>query len=150
MSDCEYWLRQNFQQVFDLPAPAVDWLLMLWNAIQVFDDVADGDAVKPADLNAAIWQTLVAMPANPFFMQHSATMLPVLAAAILKWHGANEAERAQDHDAKSFVWRAGYYDVVLMVVQCCKGNEFATENAARVMRLYGEDFDQYMKEFQNA
>ena len=37
------WLKENLQQVLALPAPAIEWLLMLWNAIQVFDDVADGD-----------------------------------------------------------------------------------------------------------
>ncbi len=54
-------LKQNLQQVLALPAPAIEWLLMLWNAIQVFDDVADGDPVERSDLNAAIWNTLVAM-----------------------------------------------------------------------------------------
>ena len=48
-------LRQNLQQVLMLPAPAIEWLLMLWNAIQVFDDVADGDPVERSDLDAATW-----------------------------------------------------------------------------------------------
>jgi hypothetical protein len=48
-------LRQNLAQVLLLPAPAVEWLLMLWNAIQVFDDVADGDPVDRAELE---WSNL--------------------------------------------------------------------------------------------
>ncbi len=33
------WLKENLQKVLALPAPATEWLLMLWGAIQVFDDV---------------------------------------------------------------------------------------------------------------
>ena len=36
-------LRENLTKVFMLPTPAVEWLLMVFDAIQVFDDIADGD-----------------------------------------------------------------------------------------------------------
>jgi hypothetical protein len=61
-------LRENLTKVFMLPTPAVEWLLMVFDAIQVFDDVADGDPVAREDLNAAIWNTLVGMHQNAFFI----------------------------------------------------------------------------------
>ena len=140
-------LKQNLQQVLVLPAPAVEWLLMLWDEIQLFDYVADGDAVERNDLNAAIWNTLVAMHQNTFFIQNSPVLLPCVASMILKWQASDHAERAGIADARSYMWRAGYYDVVLMAIQLCHGAKFANENAHLVMNLYGETFDEYMKEF---
>jgi len=147
MSD---WLRLNLQRVLALPAPAIDWLLMLYGAIQVFDDVADGDQVQREDLNAAIWNTLVGMNQNTFWIANSHSLAPVVATMILKWQASDQAERDGKADAKSFVWRAGYYDVVLMTVALCHGTQQATEKAQQVMQLYGEKFDDYLKEFNHA
>jgi hypothetical protein len=144
------WLKENLEKVFALPAPAVEWLLMLWNAIQVFDDVADGDHVEREDLNAAIWNTLVGMNQNPFWIANSNSLAPVIATMVLKWQASDHVERTGNADAKSFVWRAGFYDVVLMVLTLCNGTKYATDNAHLVMSLYGETFEDYMKEFGNA
>ena len=144
------WLRLNLQRVLALPAPAVEWLLMLFGAIQVFDDVADGDPVEREDLNAVIWNTLVGMNQNAFWIANSQSLAPVVATMILKWQASDQAERDCKADAKSFVWRAGYYDVVLMTVALCHGTQQATEKAQQVMELYGETFEDYMKEFDHA
>ena len=144
------WLRMNLQRVLALPAPAIDWLLMLFGAIQVFDDVADGDPVEREDLNAVIWNTLVGMNQNTFWIANSHSLAPVVATSILKWQASDQVERANEADAKSFVWRAGYYDVVLMTVALCHGTEKATKMAYLVMELYGEKFEDYMKEFHHA
>ena len=144
------WLKENLQKVLALPAPATEWLLMLWGAIQVFDDVADGDPVEREDLNAAIWNTLVGMNQNTFWIANSHNLAPVVATMILKWQGSDQAERAGNADARSYVWRAGYYDVVMMVVALCHGTKYATKNAHLVMALYGETLEDYMKEFSHA
>ena len=144
------WLKENLQRVLMLPAPAIEWLLMLYGAIQVFDDVADGDAIERDDLNAAIWNTLVGMSQNTFWIANSQTLTPIVASMILKWQASDQAERNGKADARSFVWRAGYYDVVLMTVALCLGTQRATETAQQVMELYGETLEDYMKEFGNA
>ena len=144
------WLKENLQKVLALPAPATEWLMMLWGAIQVFDDVADGDPVEREDLNAAIWNTLVGMNQNSFWAANSLSLAPVVATMILKWQGSDQAERAGNADARSYVWRAGYYDVVMMVVALCHGTKYATDNAHLVMALYGETLEDYIKEFGHA
>jgi len=144
------WLKENLQRVFLLPAPAVEWLTMLYEAIQVFDDIADGDTVERKELNATIWNTLVGMHQNAFFLANSHYLIPLLAEAIMKWQASDHAERNGQADARSFVWRAGYYDLVLMAVSITHGPGFATTNAHLVMELYGEKFENYMKEFGNA
>jgi hypothetical protein len=45
------------------------------------------------------------------------------------------------------MWRAGYYDIILTVVQLCHGAEVAKESAHMVMRMYGEKLEDYLEEF---
>lgn len=139
-------LTEAFREL-QLPPDAAIWLLDLWHVTQVFDDVADGDAVNRDDLDGAIWKGLVAMPANPFFIAHQSTLQPVLATAIMKWKASDSAEKAGKADEKSFVWRAGYYDVLMCVVMLCHDPETAMALADEVMALYGEDFAKYREEF---
>ena len=141
-------LKANLQNL--IPQPAVDWLLMVYQAIQLFDDVADNDHINRKDLNAVIWNTLVGIGQNPFFIANSNILTPLVAAMILKWQASDTVERQGKADAKSFNWRAGYYDLVLMAVQLTRGTEFATQNAHIVLGLYGENLDEYLGEFNHA
>ena len=131
----------------DLPPQAVAWLLDLWQVTQFFDDVADGDDFPRGDLDRAIWAALIGMPANPFFVANSNTLLPAMAAQVLKWQASDKAERNGRADARSYTWRAGYYDVVLMVCHLCHGADFDPE---RALGLYGETLPDYCKEFSHA
>lgn len=142
-------LNHHFKAL-DLPEPAVAWLIDVWRCIQVFDDAADGDAIDPAELNHVIFSSLVGMQLNPFHAQNAAVLLPVLALQIMKWHGANHAERGGRADVKSYMWRAGYYDLALMVVGIVHGPEKAGAMAETVMRLYGDGFADYQTEFAHA
>lgn len=134
-------------QTLELPPEASAWLLDVWQMIQTLDDVADGDKVKRPDLNAAIWASLVTMPANPFYLANAAALQIGLAMLVLKWQASDDAERAGEADARSYVWRAGYYDLILLVVLLTKGHATAMKDAMTVMHLYGEKLDDYLKEF---
>jgi hypothetical protein len=70
-----------------------------------------------------------------------------LALLVMKWKASDDAERAGQADARSFIWRAGYYDLVLLVVLLTKGHATAMKDAVKVMHLYGEQLDVYLKEF---
>lgn len=141
-------LRALFADMLDIPAPAVDWLLDVWRMIQMLDDVADGDAISRDDLDGVIWASLVTMPANPFFLANATSLQSALAQMVLKWQASDDAERQNKADARSYMWRAGYYDVVLLVVLLTKGHADAKERAVSVMHLYGETLHEYLKEFQ--
>lgn len=143
-------LRAHFRDILGLPESAIAWLLDLWRVIQAFDDFADGDAVERSDLDTVIWAALVGMPCNAFFAANSQALLPVMATQVLKWQASDQAERAGNADAKSYMWRAGYYDVVLIVTQLCRGHDFARDAASTAMSLYGETYEDYMKEFTDA
>lgn len=146
----EHWLSRNFREALGLPDDACQWLLDLWRVIQVFDDMADGGEVDRDELNRAIWGALAAMPANPFFQKNSAMLLPLIMVAILKWQASDVVERDHAPTATSFVWRAGYYDIVLAAVLVSHGPDTAADMGHVVMSLYGECLDDYMKEFNHA
>jgi hypothetical protein len=143
-------LGKNLTEGLFLPVDAVKWLLDLFHAFQIFDDFADNDAVDRNDLNLLIWNTLVGMQQNQFYMANSYCLSSIVGLNILKWQASDTVERSGNADAKSYVWRAGYYDIVLAVVQLCHGPVFAAQNAHIVLGLYGETYDDYMKEFKNA
>jgi len=142
------WLRENLRDALSLPPDATAWLIMLYEATQTFDDYADGDEVPRRHFDALLWNTLVAIPQNSFFRAHCATLSPLVASSILKWQAADSIERGKGTpDARSFVWRAGFYDLVLMCVQLVHGPQVAIENAHHVLNLYGESFSDYLGEF---
>jgi hypothetical protein len=134
----------------NLPDAAIEWLVHLFDAIQFFDDVADGDKVERKDLDDALWSLLISMPTNPFYAANSLILSPIIATQILKWQASDKAERAGRADEQSFIWRAGYYDVVLMVVCIVHGQSKAKEAAETVLRIYGEKYADYKKEFEHA
>lgn len=133
-----------------LPEPAVSWLMTMFSVIQTFDDYADGDSVDRKELDALIWNTLVALPSNEFFAKNATTLLPIIASAVLKWQASDKAEKEGRADERCYMWRAGYYDLILMAVLVTHGSAIAIEQAETCMRLYGEDFQDYIKEFRNA
>lgn len=143
------WIKE-VGRIFALTDQATEWLIMLWQAIQVFDDIADGDPVSMGELNKTILNTLVYMNQNEFWRCNSNSLSPIIELNILKWHASETAERNGKADEKSFVWRAGFYDVILMVVKLCHGSEAAMKVAYNVLSLYGENFQEYFKEFNNA
>jgi hypothetical protein len=134
-----------------IPPDAANWLVMVWEAFQTLDDCVDAgeSAALPTrkDLNALIWNSLVAMPSNPFFLKHQVVLNTAMGTQILKWQASDYAERHGQADARSFVWRAGYYDLVLLVVQLCNPPAAAHRLAPVVMAMYGESFEDYQEEF---
>lgn len=146
MDDAAKSLVVHFQAL-DLPPEAANWLLDVWQLTQTLDDMADGDPVGRDDLNATIWAALITMPANPFYLANATALQSALASLVLKWQASDDAERQGKADARSYMWRAGYYDLILLVVLLTKGHATAMKDAITVMHLYGETLHEYLKEF---
>lgn len=129
----------------NLPEDAKRWLTDLWDMIQMFDDIEDGDQITEG--NKVLWSVLVDMPCNPFWIANQSFLTPVLVTQMLKWQAANAAEKQGKADEKSYMWRAGYWDVVLMVMYICQGKDV---NAYGALSLYGETYEEYKEEMGNA
>lgn len=142
----------NFKIHFEnmgLSEMAQDFLLLVWRSTQFYDDLADGDNFTRDELDVAIWDHFVGLPTHPFMLQYGHLVAPVLQLLVLKWHGSDQAERANEADARSYMWRAGFYDVLIMVASIDIGPRNTTSIAKDIMHLYGETFKDYKKEFPN-
>ena len=133
-----------------LPIEPQEWLLDYWNVIQGLDDWKDNDPVDDIEKEKVIYQVLVNMPANPFFRVNAHVLLPIMSNMVLKWIGANKLEDNKEQLDKAYMWRAAYYDVILEVVKLVHGYKVAAEAAAYVAKMYGEKFEEYVKEFKDA
>lgn len=134
----------------NLPEPTVRWLLDFWSVIQGLDDWRDNDEVSPQEKESVIYKVMFLLPNNPFFQYHSKELLPIVSNLVLRWIGANRLEDNREDLHKAYMWRAAYYDLILEVVRLVHGFEAAANASDFVARLYGETFEDYVKEFQNA
>ena len=141
-------LRSHFKDLA-LPSDAQQWLEDLFIVLQIFDDYADGDPVTRADLNSLILTSMVKMPSNPFYHYNAAQLTPVLLTNLFKWQASDEQERLGKANCKSFMWRAGYYEIVMLCVVIVHGAEASDviEKCREALSLYGEDFNTYLGEF---
>jgi len=143
-------LRANLEGALALPPAAADYLCALFDTIQGLDDWADGDESSREEKDRTIWNCVAGLQLTPFYMQHAAMLLPLQANAFLKWKAADTAERSGQLLPMAYVWRAGFYDIVLQCVLIAHGPMRAMELAHVAMGLYGESFEEYAKEFQRA
>jgi hypothetical protein len=122
-------------------------MLDIWALFQVFDDAEDGDQIDKEELDRALWASLVSMPSNEFFVRFRKELAGIISVQIFKWRAANQAEQSGNADERSFVWRAGYFDILMYVYALVHGKDKATVNASDVMGRYIETFKEYKKEF---
>ena len=134
----------------NLPPTAQRWLLDFFDVIQGLDDWRDNDPVEPKQKEKVIYQVMVELPQNHFFQTHSHNLLPLVSILILKWIGANNLEDNREQLHKAYMWRAAYYDLILEVVRLVHGFDEAANAAEYVAKLYGETYEDYVKEFENA
>lgn len=147
--EAEAALKSDFENL-QINPEATLWLCDMWAVIQLFDDVADGDNIQREQLDRVIWSSLVGMNRNRFWIQNSLNLLPIIETMIFKWQASDQAERAGRVNEQSYMWRAGFYDLVLMVYYLCHGEHMARNQAEEVLSLYGEQYKEYSKEFDDA
>lgn len=129
---------------FGFTPAASNFLYTLWDLIQFFDDVYDDDYINPSGIYDAVYKALVTFPSNTFYAANFATIAPAICLAIDKWKIANDMEKGNKGDARSFMWRAAYYDIFALV---CVLEGKDTETA---LNLYGESYEDYLQEINNA
>jgi len=140
-------LERYFIHELALGSDATDWLIQAWKVMQFFDDVTDGDVdMQASDVYAAMLGSIIYMPNNPFYLRHMGALTGAVTVAMAKWTAANAREARGEADAFSFIWRAGYYDLLLLVYALEHGAERALEGGEAILALYGETFDVYCDE----
>jgi hypothetical protein len=150
-------IYSNTQDMLDrlqplvLPPQAVQWLIDLNQSAQGLDDWYDDDQIPQYEKLKVIHLCLVGLSSNVFFLQHHQRLLPLLNSFVLKWAAANDIEdkKIEEHIPKAYMWRAGFYDIVLEVVSIVHGFDVASNLSSYVLKMYGEPYGEYSKEFLN-
>jgi hypothetical protein len=126
---------------------AVDFCETLGAISQVWDDVQDfGLRGQPVDL--AFWQSLVVLPANPFYREHFNVLHPLVESAILDYITANTLEaQGTVHDRTlSFVLRDSLIAVVIYCARIVGGFAWAAEIAPDVRAYFhNESLAEYLR-----
>lgn len=135
-------LQTHFDTI-GLPPVVQSWLLELWNVIQVLDDAHDGDKASADDVTRATWAVFQTMPMNEFFREYAMVLQPILWMQLLKWEAANILEARGEADERTYMHRAGYYDVVMMCCHLCG----IKDAGPTCVKLYGETFAEYISEW---
>ena len=143
-------MNEQLLAPLNLPLTAQRWLIDFFLVIQGLDDWRDNDPVEPKQKEKVIYQVMVELPQNHFFQSHSHNLLPLVSILVLKWIGANKLEDNREQLHKAYMWRAAYYDLILEVVRLVHGFDGAASAAEYVAKLYGETYEDYVKEFENA
>lgn len=109
---------------------AVRFILLWGNVTELWDDLIDKDKPVTDDhVNSVMWQMLIELPANPFFLRHREALQAVMASSIHSWHVANEFEVGNEREkTQAYVLR----DMVLQMVPFVAGLVHGPEAASRV------------------
>lgn len=118
-------------------AEAVAFFDGMTKVAQVWDDLIDRDRqTTPAEINEAFWLALVLLPRNAFYRANFAELGPLVASAIVNWHGANALEQdGSDADLDiAFVARSEYVNLLLQAALLVGGMDWAIAVAPVVRR----------------
>lgn len=131
---------------------AIRLCLDLFFVAQVWDDLIDKDKKVPdKNIHDAFRLTMVVIPANPFYVKFGTYLRPLILNTILRWQDANVLERG-DISKKhlAFVHRAGIYDIFNLCAYLIGGVDWAETTGPAMRQLYGEKFEDFVEEMNNA
>lgn len=127
---------------------AVILFLLLRDILHFWDDLVDGDRhLTPADINAAMFKTVVALPANALYREHQAQLQPILVNAIANWQAANEFENSGDEKKLelAFVIRSDYANLLIQMAYLVGGYDWMTQVTPSIRALWTEEnFQDYL------
>lgn len=130
------------RQVLQGSAPAVDFCETLFRISQTLDDIIDGDRPVTGDVVvSAFWQSLIELPANPFYRRHESYLRPLMAAALQDWRDSVILERSKSpHDhSLAFVLRDQLTGVVVQCAYLVGGESWMAEVGPAIRRHFHDE-----------
>jgi len=114
---------------------------------QAWDDLIDRDKeLSDKEIHRAFALALVDIPNNPFYIQHSLQIQPVVGLSICKWLTANKYEDENNlvKYGKAYMLRAGLYDLFAQ----CYIILYGITELTKIYDIYGETIQDYLKEME--
>lgn len=141
----------RFEEFLKGDAEAVQFVVLVFRAAHVWDDLIDKDkTVTDDEIHSVFWDLLVSLPASRFYQANLTLLNSTLVNAIVNWHTANKLEREGDDKDKSiaFILRSAYIDVLSASALIVGGLDWAKEIGPAIRRwAHVETFTQYLDNF---
>ncbi|MFN5348819.1 MAG: class I SAM-dependent methyltransferase [Polaromonas sp.] len=123
-----------------------------YKVLHLWDDLVDGDKpVTREQINAAFTLALVDIPANPFFRENMAQLLPLLSSGITSWHVANVMERSGNREllAQAHMHRIQIGSVFVACAEIIGGRDWAIQVGPYLWQLtQGDRLSDYVREIE--
>ena len=114
----------SFEELFLGNTDAIHFMSVVSRWSHLYDDLIDGDKeIDPEFIHAVMWDIMVGLPSNKFYITHAASLTPIMATGIINWRGANEMERngCKEELYISHATRYSVGDVALMAMALLGG-----------------------------
>jgi hypothetical protein len=103
------------ESVKDLEAQ--EFLTLVLNAIEVWDDIVDkDDRISVDDINNVFTQLLVKLPANQFYQKNYTALAGMIIVMITSWHTSNANQGTDEAKAQAYTLRKEFINLVVMCV----------------------------------
>lgn len=122
----------SYQDMFLGNQDAISFMLVVSKWSHLYDDLIDKD--KPVDdqmVHEVMWDIMVGLPLNKFYVANADLLAPVFATGILNWRGANDMEKSGCKE-ELYIAHATRYsinDLALMVMTLLGGPAHAAKYA---------------------
>lgn len=111
---------------------------------QILDDLVDKDKEVTNEKLVECFRVLLCdIPTNPFYLQYSNLLQPILDITLSKWVVANKYEASKEQLHKAYMLRASIYDIFTICYKILKGPLI---DCSPIYDMYGELFKEYKKE----
>lgn len=138
----------SFQELYSGNQDAINLSLMLLDVAHAWDDLVDGDEVE--DIDKIFRYLIYDIPMNPVYRIIPGINCHLL-NIFLRWRDATTMESKEDRDLeKTYMLRAGIYDMFSIIVYHLFGDERAKEIGPKIRALYGETLQGLKEEFDHA
>ena len=138
-------MEEYFDKWFKGDLAAIDFAASLWTVCQEWDDLEDEG--KAQNHNALLSWLAFGKEYTPYFAANSHLLRPVMLSSYLQWRAANVLDNGNRQDVeKSYMLRAGIYQVWHMMAWIAGGDDWASECGPEIYRTYGETVDSLWSE----
>lgn len=125
---------------------ALRFILDVFAAAHVWDDLVDGDAVTQAQFQRTFRDLFLEIPTNPFYIKHFTALHPIILNSMLNWEAANkmEMEKRKNDLQIAYILRSSFIDLVGVTAFLLGGYEHAVQVVLKMRRIeHSESLEEY-------
>jgi len=106
------WITESVKDL-----EALEFLTLVLNAIEVWDDIVDKDnRISVDDIHNVFTQLLVKLPANEFYQRNYAALAGMVIVCTSAWHTSNVIDETAEGKAHGYTLRKEFINLVVLCV----------------------------------